>query len=313
MIDNCLEKINCDLCGADNTDLLFQGRDRLYGLPGMFPVVICRECRLVYVNPRPGAAALADHYPVTYKPYLHKPGFVGRIKAILRRVEARRIRRALPAGAQLLEVGCAAGDLLLPLRELGLKVAGVELSPYAAGIAREQHGLEVQTGTIFDCVFAERTFDAVVMRHVVEHFPSPRMALERAATLLKEGGVLFITTPNFDSVDRKMFGKYWYAFDTPRHLYVFSLRTVRKMLEDTGFYFAGARYDFVPNNWIGSVKNLVEEYLGQSFLSKVLSINNPVCILLFSPISILCSVFSCSGVVKITATKSNEEKIKSNN
>lgn len=301
--DACLETVRCDLCGADSTDLVFQGKDRLYGLPGTFPVVICRECHLVYVNPRPGAEALAAYYPTDYTPYHRKPGCIGRAKAVLRRREARRIGKLLPAGARVLEVGCAAGDLLAPLRERGLQVTGVEMSPYAAGIAREQHGLDVHTGTIFDCPCAEGSFDAVVMRHVLEHFPSPRKALEKAAALLKDEGLLFITTPNYDSADRKLFGAYWYAFDTPRHLYVFSIRTIRKMLEAAGFGLAGVSHGCVPNNWIGSVRNFVEERRSSSFLVKGLSINNPLCILLFAPVSILFGIFGRSGIVEITAKK----------
>src|SRR5690349_4779084 len=168
------ENVRCNFCHADNFDVLVSdGRDRRHHLPGEFRMVRCRECALVYLNPRPTAQALAAYYPPDYSPYTQR-GIFGKLTRWLRQREAASLRRSLPAGAEVLEVGCAAGDLLVPMREAGLRVTGVELSEHAATIARTRHNLDVHTGTLADAPLAGRTFDAVIMRSVIEHVPDPK-------------------------------------------------------------------------------------------------------------------------------------------
>jgi len=52
---------------------------------------------------------------------------------------------------------------------------------------------------------------------------------------LKPGGTIFIAVPNCNSYDAKYYGKFWAAFDTPRHLYHFTPSTIKILLERNGF------------------------------------------------------------------------------
>lgn len=293
----------CDLCGADNPEVIFEGKDRLHKLPGTFPVVMCRECRLIYVNPRPDSQTLSYYYPNEYSPYDQGRGLIGYLKKTLRNIEAKRIARRIPKAGRVLEVGCAAGDLLVPLSARGLYAAGIEMSPHAATVARETHGLSVHTGTLFDANFEKGSFDAVVMRHVVEHFPSPRQALQEAACFLKPGGQLFVTTPNVDSVDCRLFGPYWYAYDPPRHLVVFSKNTLERMLKEAGFDLIQVRNSIVPNNWIGSIRNVIEESGVFKATYRFWSLKNPLALLIALPVVVMCSLVRKSGVVEVVAIK----------
>ena len=300
-----VEYVNCNQCGSDNYTVLFEGRDRLHNLPGTFPVVQCRNCGLVYLNPRPDASTLPDYYPEEYTPYgSDKKTVVARIQAWLRKREAKRIAAQLPRGARVLEIGCAAGDLLRPMRDCaGLSVCGVEMSPYAADIAREQYGLDVYTGTIFDAPFPNGAFDAVIMRHVVEHFPSPRLALERSAALLRPGGLILVSTPNFDSLDRRVFGENWYDYDTPRHLTLFSAKTLARMLEKEGFAIQSIGHSLLPNDWVHSLRYVLQERLGEYPVFEMLSINNPVMLGLFMPFGIVGKALRQSGRIEVHAVK----------
>ena len=58
-----IEHVPCNLCGNDDARTLFLGPDRAFGKPGVFPVVQCRQCGLIYVNPRPVADALVQYHP----------------------------------------------------------------------------------------------------------------------------------------------------------------------------------------------------------------------------------------------------------
>ena len=68
------EYVNCNLCNADNTQLLFTGKDRRFKKEGLFNVVKCKECGLIYLNPRPTQVDIGYYYPTEYWPY-RKIGF----------------------------------------------------------------------------------------------------------------------------------------------------------------------------------------------------------------------------------------------
>lgn len=297
------DSVVCDLCGANDYQVLFEGRDRLHQRPGTFPVVQCRQCQLVYLNPRPAEDTLADYYPEDYSPFKQERGITQRVQSWLRLRQARRIQKTIPLRGRVLEVGCATGDLLVPLRDMGVSVAGIEISQHAAEIARRDHNLEVHTGTLFDATYAPNSFDAVVLRHVIEHFPSACRALEQIFSLLKPGGVLFITTPNIDSLDGKIFGRYWHDLDPPRHLVIFSVATLCRMLEKNGFEIRNISHNAVPNDWIYSVRNVLVEHFGDGLAQKALSIRNPFMLLLFSPIGILQKILRKSGRIDVLAQK----------
>ena len=297
------DSVACDLCGANDYQVLFEGRDRLHQRPGIFPVVQCRQCQLVYLNPRPAEDTLADYYPEDYSAFQRGGGITQRIQSWLRVRQARRIQKTIPLGGRILEVGCATGDLLVPLRDMGVAVAGIEISLHAAEIARRDHNLEVHTGTLFDAPYAPNSFDVVVLRHVIEHFPSACRALEQIFSLLKPGGVLFITTPNIDSLDGKIFGRYWHDLDPPRHLVIFSVATLCRMLEKNGFEIRNISHNAVPNDWIYSVRNVLVEHFGDGLAQKALSIRNPFMLLLFSPIGILQKFLRKSGRIDVLAQK----------
>jgi SAM-dependent methyltransferase len=191
----------------------------------------------------------------------------------------------------------------VPLQELGVSVSGIEISPHAAEIARREHDLDVHTGTIFDAPYASNSFDVVVMRHVIEHFPSARLALKKVAHLLKPGGVLFITTPNFDSLDGKIFGRYWHDLDPPRHLAVFSVTTLDRMLKNTGLETLNIKHSLVPNSWIYSIRNVLIERFGDGFLLQAFSIRNPFMWLFFFPFGMIQKGLRKSGRIDVVARK----------
>lgn len=297
------EHVNCDLCGADNNDLLFEGRDRLHGLPGTFPVVQCRECGLVYLNPRPDESSMEDFYPEEYSPFSSDRGVVGYLRTVLRRREAAGIAGSLLPGARVLEVGCAAGELLTALRDRGLEVTGLEPSLHAAEKAHREYGIDVCRGTVFDAPFPGKMFDAVVLRHVIEHFPSPREALEKIRTWLKPGGFLHISTPNFDSLNRRLFKEFWHDLDVPRHQVVFSVSTLQRQLNDCGFQINSVRFEIAPNDWVGSTRNMLHSLHPDFSLYRFFNLKNPVALGMFLPLTLLQKCLRIGGRMQIVATK----------
>ena len=136
---------------------------------------------------------------------------------------------------RLLDVGCGTGKDLLRFQEAGWHVTGVELSPYAASLARARLGCEVVPGHFDEAPLEGRRFDVVRLSHVLEHLPSPRKSLGKMHRLLRPGGLLWIEVPNAASLERRLFHGHWFQWDLPRHLYHFTPATLVRLLRDTGF------------------------------------------------------------------------------
>ncbi|WP_368565084.1 bifunctional 2-polyprenyl-6-hydroxyphenol methylase/3-demethylubiquinol 3-O-methyltransferase UbiG [Pseudoxanthomonas sp. UTMC 1351] len=111
-------------------------------------------------------------------------------------------RRAVLAGAQVLDVGCGGGLLSEALAQEGAAVTAIDLAPELIKVAK-LHRLEsgVQVDYRLQSVEAlaeERpaSFDAITCMEMLEHVPDPAAIITACATLLKPGGRLFLSTLN---------------------------------------------------------------------------------------------------------------------
>lgn len=138
-------------------------------------------------------------------------------------------------GGTLLDVGCGAGGYLAAMQALGWKVLGVDLSPHAARIARESYGVPVKVGTLETAGVPDRSMTVITMVHAIEHVPDPISHLRQCHRVLKPGGRLVLTTPNFAGLMSRLFADDWMALDPPRHLWLFTPDTLRACVERAGF------------------------------------------------------------------------------
>jgi 2-polyprenyl-3-methyl-5-hydroxy-6-metoxy-1,4-benzoquinol methylase len=235
-----MEYVVCNLCGSDRSHPFLQREDLSLGLGGMFRLCQCDECGLVYLNPRPTREEIIRYYPEEYDQFnpamVNEPSFISRWD---RHYGLRKRCRAIldfKSSGRLLDIGCATGDFIHAMQRYhGWEVYGVEISPFAAQYAREHLGLEVVTGTVEEAQWPAAFFDVVTLWNVFEHLFDPWGSLRGIHRVLKDDGLLTINTPNLDSFDAKLFGRYWIGFELPRHLYVFSENTLTQLLTDTGF------------------------------------------------------------------------------
>jgi SAM-dependent methyltransferase len=299
------ESVACDLCGETRTAHLFKSRDLLYGTPGEWDIVRCCRCKLLYVNPRPDRASIGAYYPdMDYHAFKQTGKKSGGIKA--RIVESRRKREAqgmlagLPHGANVLEIGCGTGDMLVMLRDLGANVTGIEPNHAAADVGRAR-GLTIHTGMLDDATLPESSFDLVFMRYALEHVHSPRAVLQRIEALLRPGGRAVFLIPNAHSLDAKLFGKWWRGLDSPRHLYLFTPRIMSRYAEIAGLRVAQIAFEGVPNDWAGSAQEWLRGY-GLPF-ANALGLDNPLVLAAWTPISIAAAALGLAGRMAVWVEK----------
>lgn len=239
-----IQDVVCAVCGADDTcsvlfhdELSLRSRSRT-----RWRIVRCRNCGLVYVNPRarqdPEAGYTDDEYGFA-RSHLADLGTDGRPHAL-------RVLDDLgrePPG-RLLDVGCATGEFLLEARRRGWDTFGVEMSPYAAAVARRR-GLDVRVGSLSDARLPPGGFDAVTLLDVIEHLRDPKAELREIHRLMKAGGRLIVETPNWRSIYRVLLRGRWAALQPRLHLLYFDAWTLGRLLQSSGFEVGSVRTEIV--------------------------------------------------------------------
>jgi SAM-dependent methyltransferase len=136
---------------------------------------------------------------------------------------------------RILDVGAGPGYYVQAAAGEGWEAYGVEVSPFAAGHAKEALGLEVVCGTLDEAHFPDGRFDAAMMVHVVEHIPEPVATMMELNRVMRTGGALYLSTPNITSRRAKKEGASWWALKPGEHILFFSPKTVTMLLERSGF------------------------------------------------------------------------------
>lgn len=133
---------------------------------------------------------------------------------------------------------------------MGYETYGIELNKKAVQWARDMLGLNVFSGTLLNNRFPSEFFDIVNFSHVFEHLHDPIETLQEVYRILKFGGVVMIDIPNNESLERRIFGEYWGGWDPPRHLFHFSPRTIKKVLQKSKFVVEKIEFPSDPRSVI---------------------------------------------------------------
>jgi len=174
------------------------------------------------------------------------------------------IRPHLSEGSRILEIGCGAGNLLVQASVRGSYPIALDLSMQALTFVRSRLE-ELNSGSDplngFACTqsigeflpFADGSFECVILSEVIEHLEAPQNSVREARRVLRPGGRLLVTTPNYRSfwplmewaVDRlnmapKMAGE--------QHISRFHSSSLRRLLIESGLNveYSGTMYDLSP-------------------------------------------------------------------
>jgi SAM-dependent methyltransferase len=301
---NQLETVGCDLCGSTDARPVRCVRDRMYDIPGEFQLVQCQKCGLLYLNPRPDFASIGRYYPdLDYHAFHASDGLKAKLIKRLREIEAKSLLAGLSPNARTLEIGCGTGDLLLALREHGADVVGIEPNDAAAVLARDQRGLDVRTGILDSVSLDSAQFDLVLMKYSLEHVHSPRSTLNTIHDLLKPGGRAAFWVPNAASLDARIFSQYWRGLDAPRHLYIFTPETMRKLLEAAGLKMVRIGYSGVPNDWAGSFEFWLRDRGAPKGMSRLFGVSNPLAMAAWLPVSMFTAAIGLAGRMRVEAAR----------
>jgi len=240
----------CPLCASALAERLFSKEGIDY--------CACPNCGFRFSTPERNANLVnaIDDYEDAYLQYLEPDNSDDVNFDALRRW----MERTVPlAGRTLLDVGAGSGKLVRYLRCHGIDASGLEpsqplFSRFLAG------DLVFQCGTIDTVAADQRAFDVVTAFDVIEHVADPLTFLRGIASVLAPGGVLFLSTPDVQSLPARLFGRRWH-FYYRYHLSYFGAQTLARAAAGQGFCVVDCRHRGRQRS-IGYMIRYAAEFIG---------------------------------------------------
>ena len=160
------------------------------------------------------------------------------------------------APGRLLDIGSGKGRFLAAARGRGWDVIGVEYASATAAAATAAYGIRVISGDFLDAPI-EGPFDVVTMWHVLEHLPDPPAALRRVEGLLRPGGRVVVWSRTSTARRRTWGARPGSDLDPARHLFHFSPRSLRAMVEGSGFAVDRIGHTYPEMEFIGLIQTVL--------------------------------------------------------
>jgi 2-polyprenyl-3-methyl-5-hydroxy-6-metoxy-1,4-benzoquinol methylase len=260
----------CVVCGHDKFTPFASGYDyESLTSRNLWHFVSCSQCGHVWLNPRPAVEELSTIYPPTYYAYHYDSmsSIAVQGKAFLDRLKMQFILKQLGRFPKsFLDIGCGNGRFLKSMKDLGVEknlCYGLELDDEVVN-KLQGDGYSVFCERVEDATqIPSKSIDLATMFHVIEHVDNPHTTAERIADWMAPGGLFAVETPNFDSLDARLFhNHYWGGYHIPRHWHLFNPKNLEKLLTDVGFEVIGLQYQTGHSFWMYSFHHLLRYQYG---------------------------------------------------
>jgi SAM-dependent methyltransferase len=219
----------CPICRRQAGYEFLVSSDRFHGRRQLYRLLRCHECGLVWLASPPRPQDMAIHYSENYHRAI---AAAGEGLADRRWKRQREMISRLKDSGVLLDIGCSTGGFLSTMSGNAWRLCGIEMEESTARKARAATGADVFVGDAVNAPFPPSSFDVITSFDVLEHVYSPRQFLMKVHQWLKPGGIFYAMVPNIDSWESRLFRSYWYGLELPRHLFHFSPRSLRYLMND---------------------------------------------------------------------------------
>ena len=193
-------------------------------------VVKCRDCGFIYSLLIPSEA----DYARVYGGYDYVGEDAARTPTSIAKEAALAARLADGKTGKVIDVAAGAGRFLEHFQALGWDCTATEFNEAMCRYL-EAKGFTAYRGGLFPEGAPDGAFDIVIFTEIIEHINNPMPVLARLARLLRPGGIIYITTPNWNSIERRALKSDWGMLCWPEHITYWTPRHVDRALRQAGF------------------------------------------------------------------------------
>ena len=262
---------SCPIC---TTEMKFKFVTKDYLVTGeSFDIVECEACSIRTTTPFPDKKIIGNYYSSDdYISHDDKvSGIFDSIYGLVRTYQLNKKKKLIgkyfnKSDGKILDIGCGAGDFLQYMKENHWNINGVDTSNKARKIANKKLNIKVMDPK--DWINNKEKYDVITCWHSLEHVHEPWVYLDKIKKSLTLDGFLIVALPNYQSTDAKIYKEFWAAYDTPRHLYHFTIKSMNKTIKPHGLNIESIyRMNFDPFY----VSMLSAKHMGKSFMSGLIN------------------------------------------
>lgn len=274
----------------------------------------CKNCKFEFIEPAMNEEDLSKYYPkedyYSLKKYNSLAVFYHNLSAkywmrpgvlnpFLKPIEPLFYKYYGQRGDSILEIGAGSGLKLEIYQKNGLRTTGLE--PHGQSLSRREKCLGILRRNVKNARLAENSFDYILLKEVIEHVPDQKLLLKKCFDWLKPGGKLVITTQNSEGIWKKVFGKDWFGYDVPRHVYSYNLNNLKFTLVKYGFRVVNNRTYDNPYMIDGSLMYRFTYGQKRSFIGRIVFSN--MAKIAFTPLSLAVSYLGLGSLMEVECTK----------
>jgi 2-polyprenyl-3-methyl-5-hydroxy-6-metoxy-1,4-benzoquinol methylase len=191
-------------------------------------LVKCKQCSFVFASKIPSTDELIAHYGTYPRSNTISAITIKRYNELLDKLEVFRKTN------NLLDVGCGDGFFLETAKKRNWNVYGTEYTDVAIKLCLAK-GIQMQQGKLDVNQYSPGFFDVISSFEVIEHINNPQEEISNFSTLLRSGGAVYVTTPNFNSLSRYYLKEKWNVIEYPEHLSYYTQKTLSDLFKKNNF------------------------------------------------------------------------------
>ena len=262
-MDSGSNHIKCTNCGSNKYQSYARAMDIEYFTgDDVYEYFLCNDCEVLFLFPQP-LNELQKIYPGNYYSFNDDPkSFSFKIKNKLDRLFFKKHLSDLPQKKMnVLDIGGGTGSACDIIKNIDHRVAQTQI----VDIDTAAEKIALQKGHQYFCCRiedfeTEQQYDVILMLNLIEHVADPAMILKKAGKLLSKSGIIIIQTPNYQSLDARIFrNASWGGYHCPRHWIIFNKKSFLNLAESCWLNPAHFNYTQGAAFWTVSILHKLQQ------------------------------------------------------
>lgn len=230
---------NCLICNSENL-MVLKGYEKDY-------LIKCKNCSFVFSQKQPTYRELIEEYAKYSRSNQISEITLSRYYSLLEKFEKYRIKN------NIIDIGAGDGFFAEQARLKSWNSYATEFDDKSVALCLEK-GVVVHKGKLDVNNYEKDFFDIIFSSEVLEHINNPVEEIKGFHTILRPGGLVYLTTPNLNSISHKILKNKWNIFHYPEHISYYSPKTIEKLFNDNGFKKLGIETTgFSPQRYFQSL------------------------------------------------------------